>query len=176
MTSKTAQKKTKTAHNKTSKFITNTIPVLKNTSRSVIINLKDWENVFVDGLMMHLQIADCSTDEYDFDPNDDKFHGKYLKVIIETIRSRLPNEWKLINKSQNRNDGCAKITFKQFENIYCSLIKSLMIEFDQFKNLNKKYIVPFIEFFINRINAYFCNWWDTYRYFYDNKNVFNPTA
>ena len=142
-------------------------PAIKNTSSSFIINFKDWEKEFIDHLFLYMQIADASSDEYDFDPNDPEIHGKCLEVIVDTIRSCLSSEWKLINKRQNRNDGCIKITVKQFGNIHSSLMKSLNVEIDQFKNSNKKYIVPYIEFFINTINGYFVYWWGRGRHIYD---------
>jgi hypothetical protein len=142
-------------------------PSLKNTSSSVMISFKDWENWFIEDLLSYMILADQLSDEYDFDPNDDKFSGKCLKVIVNTIRSCLLNEWKSVNNSQHRNDGCIKITFKQFETIKSNLIKSLISETDQLKKSNEKYAVPYMNFFIKTIKAYFRSWWCTFRHFHE---------
>ena len=47
-------------------------PYMENTSSSVVINSKNWEKLFIENLILFLQIADFHSDEYDFDPNDDR--------------------------------------------------------------------------------------------------------
>ena len=85
-------------------------PSIKNPSSSFLISSKDWENQFIENLILYMQLADSSSDEYDFDPNDDKVFGECLKVILDTTRSCLTDEWELIYNNQNRNDGCIKIS------------------------------------------------------------------
>jgi hypothetical protein len=140
------------------------IPSLKNTSSNVVINFKDWEKQLIENLILFLQIADLSSDEYDFDPNDDKVLKACLKKIVDTIRSCLVNEWKLINNSQNRNDGCIKISEKQYNAIYSNLINSIISETAELKNSNEKYVVPYLDFFVNTIKDYFGYWWNDFRH------------
>ena len=137
-------------------------PYMENTSSSVVINSKNWEKLFIENLILFLQIADFHSDEYDFDPNDDKVLKNCLKKIVDTIRSCLVNELKLINNSQNRNDGCTKISEKQFCAIGDNLINSIISETAELKNSNEKYVVPFVDFYVKSIKSYFGHWWNDF--------------
>ena len=139
-------------------------PYMENTSSSVVINSKNWEKLFIENLILFLQIADFHSDEYDFDPNDMEVMRECLEKILGTIRSCLVNEVKLINNNQNRNDGCTKISEKQFCAIGDNLINSIISETAELKNSNEKYVVPFVDFFVKSIKLYFGYWWNDFRY------------
>ena len=85
-----------------------------------------------------------------------------MKKIVDTIRSCLVNELKLINNSQNRNDGCTKISEKQFCAIGDNLINSIISETAELKNSNEKYVVPFVDFYVKSIKSYFGHWWNDF--------------